>query len=540
MIESITQALARQARERPAALALVDDRVRLTWGEVASWVSRAAGWFRENRLARGAPVLGWLPNGAEWYLLRLACEQAGLFWIPVPAGQGRRELASIAERVRPAALIRRGRFRQRDYAAEADEICASLDLRPMRITVPDDRLLCLDGPLDDGRNALRLDEPAHALSTTGSAGIPKLATYTLSAACERAHAQARLLGLRASDSVLVLSHGTGPAKPAWLAAPIAGSCAIGMPIFGTDAALNSIEREAPTIVCGTPAQLMMLAQNLARIDTSSVRIWYTAGSVLPPTLASELAAGTRGIVLSTYGGADFGGWAAADPNDSAAVRHRTVGKPRGGTEFRIVDADGGDVAAGATGELIGRGPCCTCGFLGEQGREQWRQGWFHTGDLASFDGDGNIVIVGRLTEIIARGGDKISAAEVEAALRTHPAVAQVAVIGIPDPVLGERVCACIVPAPRSKDVDVAWLRVHLRQQGLAPYKAPEQIVILDALPVVGDKIDRRALAAHWSQERSLAANSKDENRPREPSGGGTLTTPAAAGRHRRGPKTGRP
>ena len=195
-MESITQALARQARERPAALSLVDDRVRLTWGEVAAWVNRAAGWFRQHGFARGAPVSGWLPNCAEWYLLRLACEQAGLFWIPVPAGQGRRELASIAERVRPAALVSRERFRARDYAAEADEICAQLALRPLRMMVPDDGLLCLDGPLDDGRDALRLDEAAHALSTTGSAGIPKLATYTLAAACQRAHAQARLHGLR--------------------------------------------------------------------------------------------------------------------------------------------------------------------------------------------------------------------------------------------------------------------------------------------------------------------------------------------------------
>jgi non-ribosomal peptide synthetase component E (peptide arylation enzyme) len=222
---------------------------------------------------------------------------------------------------------------------------------------------------------------------------------------------------------------------------------------------------------------------------------------LPATLAGELEATTRGIVLSTYGGADFGGWAAADPDDPPEVRHRTVGKPRGGTEFRIVDHEGRDLAAGETGQLIGRGPCCVSGFLGEQGREQWRDGWFHTGDLASIDADGNITIVGRLTELIVRGGDKISATEVEATLRTHPAVAEVAVIGIPDPVLGERICACIVPALRTEPIELAALRQHLRDQGLAPYKAPEQIVILQALPVIGDKIDRRALAATATHPR---------------------------------------
>ncbi len=506
MIETITQALARQARERPAELSLVDDRVRLTWGEVAAWVDRGAGWLRSHDLPRGVTILGWLPNCAEWYLLRLACEQAGLFWVPVPAGQGRRELTSIAKRVRPAVLVSRRHFRERDYAAECDDICTHLAVRPMRITVPDDGLLNLDGPIDDGRAALRLDEPAHALSTTGSEGVPKVATYTLAAACERAHAQTRLLGLQATDVILVLSHGTGPARAAWLAAPIAGSRVVAMPAFGTDAALRLLEREGATIVCGTPAQLAILAKKLGSIDTSSVRVWYTAGSVLPPSLASEIEATTRGIVLSTYGAADFGGWAAPDLSDSAAVRHRTVGKPRGGTEFRIVDGDGRDLAAGETGALIGRGPCCVTGFVGEPGRDQWRHGWFHTGDLASLDAAGNIVIAGRLTEVITRGGDKISAIEVEALLRTHPAVAQIAVIGVPDPVLGERICACVVLASGTRRIDLESLRQHVRQHGLAPFKAPEQVVILDNLPIIGDKIDRRALAARCaSQEPRLAA-----------------------------------
>jgi cyclohexanecarboxylate-CoA ligase len=509
LIESIIDALARQARERPTALSLVDDRVRFTWGDVEAWVNRAAGWLLKLGLPRGAPVLGWLPNCAEWYLLRLACEQAGLFWIPVPASQGRRELASIAERVKPAVLVSRGRFRDRDYAAEIDEICAQLALQPVRITVPDNRLLCLDGPIDDGHAALRLDEAAHALSTTGSEGIPKLALYPLAAACERAHAQARLLGLRPSDIILVLSPGTGPARAAWLAAPIAGSSVIGMPIFGTDAALQLIERERATVVCGTPAQLVMLASKLGSIDSSSVRIWYTAGSVLPPTLAAELETKTQGIVVSTYGAADFGGWAAPAPADPAPVRHCTVGKPRGGTEFRVVDRDCRDLPRGEVGELVGRGPCCVTGFLGEQGRDQWRNGWFHTGDLASFDGDGNIVIMGRLKEAISRGGDKISATEIEALLRTHPAIAQVAVIGIPDPVLGERICACVVPAMDSRNIELESLRQYLRQQGLAPYKTPEQIVILDTLPVVGDKIDRRALAARWAEQGAGPSRNSD-------------------------------
>ena len=495
MPETIVAALARHACVRPAAPALVAGGVRLSWGETKDWVDRATGWLLDLSLPRGASVLGWLPNCAEWYLVRLACEQAGLFWIPVPTSQGSRELTSILERVRPALLLSPGHFRDRDYAAECDAICAAISLKPRRLQVAEDTLLNLVGPVVDQRSALRVDEIAHALPTSGSEGVPKLAYYTLAAACERAHAQKALLGLKPEDRLLVLSPGTGPARAAWLAAPVAGSCVIGMPVFGINATLKLIQSEAATIVCGTPAQLAMLAPRLAGADTSSVRIWYTAGSVLPPSLAEELESTTSGIVLSTYGGADFGGWSAADPGDPPSVRHATVGVPRGGTEFRIVDAEGREQVAGEVGELIGRGPCCVGGYIGTQGSERWKDGWFHTGDLARTDDAGHIVIAGRLKEVIVRGGDKISPAEVEAMLRTYSGVEQVAVVGIPDPVLGERVCACVVPTEPALPPTLQALREQLRAHGLAPYKAPERILVLPSLPLVGDKINRRELSS---------------------------------------------
>ena len=494
MIETIVEALERHARERPSSEALCDGRHRLNWADVKSWSDRAAGWLLERRLQRGAAVLGWLPNSVEWYLLRLACEKAALFWVPVPASQGRRELASIVARVRPAIVATPGEFRGRNYAADADGILAELGLTAARITLPADRLLELQGPPCDPGEALRLDEPAHALATTGSEGTPKLAVFTLAAACERAHAQAKLLRLTPADVLLTLSPGVGPARAAWLAAPVAGACVIGMPVFGTDAALEAIARERPTLVCGTPAQLAMVAAKLDRIDCSSVRFWYAAGAVMPSTLAREIESRTRARVLSTYGGADFGGWAAPDPDDPPPVRHNTVGKPRGRTELRIIDRDGNDVPQGTSGELIGRGPCCARGYLGDQGNDRWRDGWFHTGDLALFDGAGNIVIVGRLKDVINRGGDNVVPAEVETLLLMHPGVSQAAVVGVPDPVLGERVCACVV-AGAGGAPDLTVLRERLEQQGMAHYKLPEQLVVLDALPVIGDKIDRRQLAA---------------------------------------------
>lgn len=495
MIETIIEAVARQARSRPDAPALADDRARLTWSEAKAWVDRAAGWLIKSGFPRGAPVLGWLPNCVEWYLLRFACEQAGMLWVPVPASLGQREFSSIAERVRPVVLFMRTHFRDRDYSAESVQALSRLNLDTLRIAVPDGALLQLEAAPADTHAALRLEELSHALPTSGSEGIPKLALYTLGAACERAHVQADLLRLEPKDVVLVLSSGTGPAKVGWLAAPVAGASVLALSAFGIERALSLIERERATIVCGTPAQLAILAAKFGSTDVSSVRVWYTAGSVLPITLAEDLESRTCGIVVSTYGGTDFGGWASPALDDPPAVRHHTVGVPRAGTEFRIVGPNGRDVPAGEKGELIGKGRCSVSGFLGEQGRDRWQDGWFHTGDLARLDESGNIVIVGRLSEVIIRGGDNVNPVEVESLLRTHPAVAQVAVIGVPDPVLGERICACVVPAPQNQSLDLDALRKYVRDQGLTQYKAPERLVILDSLPIVGDKIDRRALMA---------------------------------------------
>ncbi|MCC6210568.1 MAG: AMP-binding protein [Burkholderiales bacterium] len=504
MSETIVAAVRRHARERPAALALADARVRLNWRETAQWMDKGAGWLAARHLARGAPVLGWLPNCAEWFLLRLACERAGLFWVPVPASQGSRELASIVARVRPAVAVSAARYRERDYSVELDAVLALQGLTPLRVTLPGEDLLRLEGAPPDPGTEIGMQDDAHALATTGSEGIPKLAVYTLDAACRRAHAQAELLGLTPQDVLLVLSPGVGPARAAWLAGHVAGCCIVTMARFGADAALGLIASERPTIVCGTPSQLAMLAADLGRVDVTSVRFWYTAGSVLPATLAETLEAQSRGRVISTYGGADFGGWAAPAPQDPPSVRHRSVGRPRGGTEFRIVDQAGRDLAPGEAGELIGRGPCCVTGYLGEAGRERWRDGWFHTGDLASRDAQGNITIAGRLKNVIMRGGDNVSPAEVEELLRTVAGIAEAAVVGVADPVLGERVCACVVPAAGAAP-DLETLRARLHVSGLAHYKIPERLVVLEALPSVGDKVDRRALSALAAARLSGAA-----------------------------------
>lgn len=494
MAETFVEALARHALERADGLALVDDRVRLTWREVAEWAEQAAGGLLACARGRRLPVLGWLPNAAEWYLLRWACERAGLLWVPVPANQGTREITSIVARVRPAVLVTSAHFRRRNYAAEVDAVCRETGIDPIRLVVPEDALLRLDGLQIDPCSATQPPEDAHLLATTGSEGTPKLCAYTLEAAAARGRAQADLLRMTRDDVVLALSVGTGPGKTPWLAAPLVGASILAMPIFRPEQALQWIASERVTIVCGTPSQFVMMLPYLALFDLSSVRVWYTAGSVLPTGLADELEGRTKGRVLSVYGATDFGGWAAPSLDDPPAVRHCTVGQPRGGTQFRIVDHAGRGLPRGEVGEILGAGSCCVRGYYADPDltEERWHDGWFRTGDVGRFDEKGNLVILGRTRDLIIRGGENIVPEEVEMLLRMHPAVAQVAVVGVPDAVLGQRVCACVVPAPHPP-ATLETLREHLRAKGLAHFKLPERLVLLPVLPLVGDKIDRLGL-----------------------------------------------
>jgi 2,3-dihydroxybenzoate-AMP ligase/acyl-CoA synthetase len=492
MRSPFVDALARHTRERPMAPALADDRARLTWAEVAAWVRAAAGWLLDLKLPRGAAVLGWLPNAAEWYLLRLAAEYAGLLWVPVSANLGLRELRSIVARVRPAVLFAMTRHRGRDYVAEAGAACRAAGIDPLVAPVPDSTLLRLAGPLAEPTNAIRPDEHAHVLATTGTEGTPKLSLYTLAAAAERARDQAALVRLTPDDVVLALSSGTGPGKTPWLAAPLVGAAVVAVPEFRPEPALATAVRERATVVAGTPAQLTMLLDALADVDVGRVRLWYAAGAVLSPAVAESLEARSRGIVVSVYGATDFGGWAAPDLDDPPDVRHRTVGRPRGGTEIRIVDRDGRDVPRGAVGEIVGRGRACVESFGRESGPATSPDTWRRTGDIGRFDEDGNLVIVGRARDLIVRGGDNIAPAEIENLLRVHPGVADVAVVGVPDRVLGERVCACVVPAP-GEPPTLGALREHLRAFRVAHYKLPERLVLVDALPTVEGKLNRAAL-----------------------------------------------
>ncbi len=491
-----------QARLRPDRLALADSGLRLTWRQAAETAHRLSEGLLALGLKPDEVVASWIPHWVESYIVHVACEAAGLTWLPVPASLREYEVKNILERASPRVLFVAGRWGRVDFAATAWQLRGQIpELRcivGVRLAergdfLPWEDLLCRQS----ARRPAGRQTGSLILPTSGSTGMPKFAHFSAASWLLRGGIQAEIMRLGPADSLLAMTQGVGPSIPPLFAAPIAGSGVTLMGRLEAEEILDLIEAEKVTVVCAVPAQLANLARQRAWRPgrCRGVRLWYTTGAPMPPDLAEQLEQETSGKVLSGYGGMDFGGWAVPSLDELPEIRQRTVGQPRGGTEIRVVDERGKDVAPGEVGEIWGRGPCCALGYYKDEAsrQEKWTgDGWFRTGDLGFKDPRANLVIVGRKKEIIRRGAQTIVPAELEQLLLVHPKILKAAVIGLPDPVMEERVCACVVlqaGCSFSFDEMVAFLK----QKGLAPYKWPERLAVLADMELRGDKIDRRAL-----------------------------------------------
>jgi cyclohexanecarboxylate-CoA ligase len=253
-----------------------------------------------------------------------------------------------------------------------------------------------------------------------------------------------------------------------------------------DAALAAtlIDRHAVTSCGGAPVQLSgLLDQQAAGTATlGTLRECLTGAAPVPPSLIERAEA--AGITaFRSYGSSEHPTVSAGTIADPLSRRSRTDGRLLAGNQVRLVDTDGRDVPTGQDGEILTRGPELFTGYTDPalNAAAFLPGGWFRTGDVGRIDADGYLTVTDRLKDIIIRGGENISAKEVEDLLVTHPAVADVAVIPVPDPALGERVCAVVVSRPGCT-FDVEQAREHFAAAGAARQKTPEVIVLVDELP----------------------------------------------------------
>jgi acyl-CoA synthetase (AMP-forming)/AMP-acid ligase II len=260
--------------------------------------------------------------------------------------------------------------------------------------------------------------------------------------------------------------------------------AVLMAKWSPQAALDVIERARITFMIGPPTFFvaMMSAPEFAPERVESLRLISSGGAGVTAAFVDQASAAFGARVKRTYGSTEAPTVTTSFSSDPVERARSTDGRATGAVELRVSDS----------GELWLRGPELFVGYADRsQTRAAIERGWFHTGDLATLDEEGWLTIVGRMKDVIIRGGENIPAAEVEGILEAHPDVFQAAVVGEPDTRLGERVCAFVVA---SAPFDLAACRAWFEKQGVAVFKTPERVVQLDELPLMAaGKADRAAL-----------------------------------------------
>src|SRR3989338_5635357 len=440
----------RNAARDPGGIAVSDGRRRLSWAEAKSWTDRAALALVRLGLARDEVLVAQLPNCVDLPLIRVACEKAGILCLPVPRTLRENEMSYCLRYTEAAAVVIPWRYRDFDYFGMIEELKKGLP-RLRQILIAGDEApagaLSLhqvaQAPWEESirpaalaERRFKAGEVSLINSTTGSTGLPKFSEYTAAARLLYGRSYIDVLKLSEHDVLAALSPAAGgPNIPVYFAAPQIGAKTVFLKHFEPNAAFELIQQERVTIACVVPAQLAMMASSPRRDrhDLSSVRFWLSVGAPLAPNLAREAEEKLGGIVLNTYGAVDWGGVVFTSPLDPPEARYFTVGRPRVGTEVRLVDEEGRLAAPGQVGELQGRGPSCSSGYYRnpEATLKTWTSdGWLPLGDLGQWDDNGNLALLGRKDEMIMRGGQNIQPGEIEDHLLAHPKVRQEAVVGI--------------------------------------------------------------------------------------------------------------
>jgi len=537
--------LVEDAAERHGAIeALVDGDLRLTYAQLAPEVDRYARGLVAAGVGPRERVAVWAPNCAEWMLAALGALRAGAVLVPLNTRFKGAEAAYILRNAGATTLLTVRGFLGADYPA----MLAGQDTGGLaRIVVLREEgdagaggpagvpILGLSGLLADGERVSTSDVAARAagvgpedvsdlIFTSGTTGHPKGAATTHAQSLRTFGTWSSIVGLGASDRYLVVNpffHTFGY-KAGILACLMAGATVVPEPVFDAGAVMARIAAERISVLPGPPTlyQTLLADPGRADHDLSSLRLGVTGAAVVPVELVEamrdELGFET---VLTAYGLTESCGTVTmCRRSDPAAVVSATSGRAIPGLEVRIV-ADGEEVPRGRPGEIVVRGYTVMSGYWGDEAATAEAidaDGWLHTGDIGVMDPRGNVTITDRVKDMYVVGGFNAYPAEIEAILRGHEAVAQVAVVGIPDERMGEVGCAYVVPAlpvERESDSEELGRAILSWSRGaMANYKVPRSVVLVDALPVnaSGKVLKRDLRQRHAAGADNVVTNERSE------------------------------
>jgi cyclohexanecarboxylate-CoA ligase len=505
--ETIDQVLDATATRAPTRVAVVDGATRLVFAELAARARRVASGLAALGVRAGDVVSVQLPNWHETLTAYHAIARLGAVVNPILPIHRERELGFILREAGTRVLLVPGRYRDCDHRTLVRRITPDAPALEHVVVVRDDAdagqhawdaLAASSGaPPAPPRDAEAI---VLLLYTSGSTAAPKGVLHSHETLLAEGRSLGPAHGIGGADVTLMpspLAHVSGIAH-AFLVPCVLGAGAVLMERWDPTAALALIAAEGVTYMVGAPTFLRDLAQHpeLARYDLTRFRLFSCGGADVDPTLVREAAARLGCVAKRAYGSSEFPTVTTTGPDDPPARRIDSDGRPIGAAEIRVVDDDGTDVAAGQEGEILARGPDCFLGYRDAAlvADAFTPDGWFRTGDLGIVDEAGFLRISGRKKDIIIRKGENISAREIEDALASHPAVAEVAVVGLPDPAAGEIACAVLRLRPGAASPTLADLTAHLLAQGLSKRKLPERLTVVDDFPrAPSGKIVKRTL-----------------------------------------------
>ncbi|HXM56436.1 MAG TPA: class I adenylate-forming enzyme family protein [Candidatus Dormibacteraeota bacterium] len=496
-----------QACAHPEREAVVDDTSRVTYAELGSASRRLANQLADAGIRPGEVVAVQLPNSWQACAAQLAVAATGAVCLTYPMTAWERESEELLGRSGAVAAIVPGHWAERDYVGMVEGLRRRLPAlrRPFAMGAERRGAVRLEPESGEDRwRRRRIDAngPACILVSSGTEALPKLVLYSHNG---MAGGRGNFLGAFGVEEMRC-----------WVLVPLAsglgsnGVCSVlarhGRTLvlsgsFSPDRTAMGLGERRPTHLLGVPAMLRLLlaSPRLPEADISSLRMVLLGGASAPETLIREVEERLGCPCILGYGSAD-GVNVHPQLDDPPDKRYRTVGRPSPGlSSVRIVDPFGGDVEPGQVGEIWARGPISPLSYCNSpelDARYRTEDGWLKTGDVGYLDGEGYLVVAGRIKDVIIRGGQTISSAQVEDRIQGYPGVLLAACVGMPDEVLGERVCAFVAMREGAEAPELEELRRHLLDGGLDRHCLPERLEVVSEMPMnASGKIVKRHLLA---------------------------------------------
>jgi acyl-CoA synthetase (AMP-forming)/AMP-acid ligase II len=527
LAETIPAAVAASIAARPDAEAVVEPDRRVSYRELGERVGRATRAMLAAGIEPGDRVAIWAPNSLGWIVAALGAQSAGAALVPINTRWKGEEAATVLAASKAALLVTTVGFLGSDTvsmlraaqtplprlrrivllegSAHPEPAPGGPELWPWR----DFMARAADTPVAaeaERSRSVRPTDISDILFTSGTTGRPKGVLMTHGQTVQQFREWCGFAGLVAGDRYLVVNpffHMFGY-KAGWLASLLQGATIVPVPVFDVPNVLSLVETERITVLPGPPTLYRSILDHPERtaFDLRTLRVAVTGAADIPVSLIREMREKLPfRTILTGYGLTEAGTCTGTRPDDDAETIAKTSGRAMPGLDILVAGADGKEIERGATGELLVRGYSVMRGYLDDPEATAAAiddRGYLHTGDLATMDERGYVRIVGRSKDMLIVGGFNVYPAEVENALLAHAAIGRVAVIGVPDPRLGEIPVAYVVAAP-GQVVDagavIAWAR-----ERLANYKVPRHVVAVAELPinaagkVVKDELRARAAA----------------------------------------------